>query len=163
MLGGDPRPLGPARQRARVERDRPAAAEDQPAAPTRAEQVGGQVGAERGDDRHRPRAGAALRFHRPNPRVPRAADAGQPGFEVDVVVLERLELAEPQARVGGGRPSGAVVFGQRLNQARRLLRPGEAFAAPADRGQAYSGGRVDRQFAALDGAPKDDAERHQRD
>ena len=57
---------------------------------------------------------------KPAVAVPAAFDVDQVVVEVDVVPLERLEFAEPEAGVEGGGVDRAVAEGERVEQARLL-------------------------------------------
>jgi len=70
----------------------------------------GEVGAEGGDDRHRPPAGATLRLDHARVWIPGALDPDDAELEVDVAVAERQQLAEAKPGVERGRPDGAVFF-----------------------------------------------------
>ena len=85
-----------------------------------------------------------------------------PSLEVDVVVAERQELAEPESGVERGRPDGAVLFAHGGDQRGRLFRRGNAISAAAYGGKLDSADRVDGHLPACKGAAVDRAKRDER-
>jgi len=68
-----------------------------------------KLAAQAGCDRDAPAAGAALRRDEACLAVPAPCDVDQVGLEVDVVPVQRLQLAEPESGVEGGGVDRPVV------------------------------------------------------
>jgi hypothetical protein len=125
-----PRPRSAPNDLAAIER-LPSVSEEETARAVVAQPSRSEVAAQDCYDGDHAAAGAALRLDRAFAAIPGALDADQPGVEVDVLVAQRPELAEPEP--GVTRRSGSSCSSPsspRLGQSLRRAEPRFARSLP---------------------------------
>ena len=128
------------------------------------EPPGGEDRPQHARDRHGASARLRLRFHEPaGTRIPGAADADDPGVEVDALLppFERERLAAAKTGVEGDRVEGTEtpLLGQLVDQLGSLAGGCDAVALPADAGEFKIGARIQGGVAAADRPPAPSAGR----